>query len=108
MYTMKSTSLRSSRMRTCILLLKNYITFLSKKLQKHGDNNLCNVAGIGATENPKLSLLYVLILWPYTRTSHHSHTDRTYSHHCRQQNAISLSSRLFHDIRVAVLGGVVV
>ena len=36
------------------------------------------------------------------------HTDRTYSHHWRQQSAIPLSSRLFHDTGVAVLGGVVV
>ena len=28
---------------------------------------------------------------------HHSHTDRTYSHHWRQQSAIPLSSQIFHD-----------
>ena len=39
---------------------------------------------------------------------HHSHTDRAYSHHWRQQSAIPPSSRLFHDIRLAVLSGVVV
>ena len=38
---------------------------------------------------------------------HHSHTDRTYSHHWRQQSVIPFSSRLFHDTRVAMLGGVV-
>ena len=35
---------------------------------------------------------------------HHSHTDRTYSHHWRQQSTILLSSWLFHNTRVAMLG----
>ena len=39
---------------------------------------------------------------------HHLHTDRTYSYHLRQQSAIPLSSRLFHDTRVSVLGCVMV
>ena len=39
---------------------------------------------------------------PYTWYMHHSHTDRTYSHHWRQQSAIPLSSS---HTRVAVLGG---
>ena len=34
---------------------------------------------------------------------HLSLTDRNYSHHWRQQSAIPLSSRLFHDSGVAVL-----
>ena len=38
----------------------------------------------------------------------HSHADRTYSHHWRQQSVISLSSRFFHDTRVAALGGIMV
>ena len=37
---------------------------------------------------------------------HHSHTDWTYSHHWRQQNAIPLSSRLCHNTSVAMLHGV--
>ena len=37
---------------------------------------------------------------------HHSHTDRTYSHHLRQQSAIPLSSRFFLDRRVLRCRGV--
>ena len=44
---------------------------------------------------------------PYIQYIHHLHTDRTYSHHWRQQSAIPFPSRLFHN-RIAVLGGVVV
>ena len=36
---------------------------------------------------------------------HHLHTDRSYSLHWKQ-STIPLSSRFFHNIRVAVLGGV--
>ena len=39
---------------------------------------------------------------------YHSYTYRTYSHNKRQRSVIPLSSPLFHDTRVAVLGGVVV
>ena len=42
-----------------------------------------------------------------TEIAHHSHTDRTYSHHLRQQSAIPLSTRLLHDTRVAKFGGVI-
>ena len=37
---------------------------------------------------------------------HHSHKDRTYSHHWRQQIAIQLP--VFHDTRVAVFGSIMV
>ena len=44
LYTTKRTLQHNSRMWTCVVLLKKHFTFLSKKWQYHGFNNLCSVA----------------------------------------------------------------
>ena len=46
LYTTKNRLCFSSRIWMCVFLLKKHITFLSKKWQWQGVNNLCNVAGI--------------------------------------------------------------
>ena len=94
---------------------RNHITFLL------GINNLCNVAGtVYFTLQKHQMWLRVLTVHPHTMKPemgpcvmgecspeddarqvyavhayvHHSHTDKNYSHHWRQQSAIPLSSRL--------------
>ena len=46
------------------------------------------------------------VFWKLDTFSGQTHTNRSYSHQWRQQSAIPLSCRLFHDTRVAEFSGV--